>query len=497
MSFLWLFLCSFCWSFAQELDVSGFRQTFASAVTEMQLDNGLTILVYEKHDAPVIVTRLGFRVGSADERSGNFGGTHMLEHMLFKGTENYGTLDFATESRYEHKIEQLGKMIDQERKQEKPSALKIKIYQERLKKLIVAQNKHLVHNPYSSIYSAHGAVGFNAQTSNDSTIYLLSVPANKLELWMLLESERLKKPVFRSYYSERDVVIEERRMRVDGNPRGKLLEEFLAGAFIAHPYRHPIIGWQSELDVLNKDVLQEFFSEYYVPNNCVMVLVGDIEPSVAKEMAQKYFGDWQANYNLRRTNIVEPKQNGQRQVQVLEKAQPFFYLGYHMPRPDTKEANALQLFSEYLTKDSNSFLYKRLVLEKRLVSSVFAYAGGFPGKRYPGLFLIGGNPVANHTSMEVIQEIDASLAELLTKGLDTKIIERIKRSSEASFVYALESHETIAMALIEAQLCYGSWREVIDGYELYLSLSAEEVLTVARSILRPENRTIAELVDMK
>jgi predicted Zn-dependent peptidase len=472
------------------------RDTFESAVTEMRLDNGLTILVYEKHDAPVVITRLGFKVGAVDERSGNFGGTHMLEHMLFKGTENYGTKDFKKEAYYEEKIEKIGKLLDQEKRKEKPSELKIKLYGTRLKKLAEAQNKYLIHNPYSSVYSAHGAVGFNAYTSNDNTVYMLSVPANKLELWMLVEAERLKNPVFRTYYLERDVVVEERHMRTDGNPRGKLFEEFLAAAYKAHPYRQPVIGWMSEIEVLDKDILREFFDEYYVPNNCVMVLVGDVNPDEAKAMAEKYFGDWQPNYQLRRTNIIEPEQNGERYVKVREKAQPFLLTGYHMPRSDSREANALQIFSEVLTKGRTGLLYKRLVLEKKMASTVFTYAGGMPGKRHPSLFLLGAYPAAPHSSSDVLGEIDVLLEEIMEKGLDPVAVERVKKASEAQFVYALESHETIAGALIDSQLNYGSWREILDGYDLYLSLSPEEVLEVVKKILRPENRTVAEMVNI-
>jgi predicted Zn-dependent peptidase len=472
------------------------REDFEKRLTVHKLENGLTILFYERHDAPVVSVQTGFKVGSSDEKIGSLGGTHMLEHMLFKGSTIYGTTNYKEESRFEKHIEKWANKIDKEMRKPKPSKFKLQFYKKTLKAWQEKQSKYIVKNPYSPIFSANGAVGFNAYTSTDNTVYIINMPSNKLELWATLEAQRLYNPVFRSYYQERDVVNAERGMRTDSNPRGKMWEAFMSTAFKAHPYRNPIIGWKSEIEVLNKKSLQEFFSKYYVPNNCVITLVGDVYPEKTIPMLQKYFGKWKPAKEIPRTNIIEPEQLGEKYVKVEEKAQPFFYMGYHMPRENTKEGTALSLFSDILGKGRSSKLYKEIVVKQKIASAAFS-ASGVGGSRYPGVLLIGGYPKAPNTCQTVIKAMDKLLDEILEKGIEKKDLERLISAYKAEFIYALESNETIATILLRTQLNYGSWEEIFKGFELTLSITPEDIINAARKYIKRKNRTTAELVNVK
>ena len=309
------FLIPLSWS-SEPTFVERLQSEFEKRLTVEKLENGLTVMIYEKHDAPIVSTSIGFKVGSVDEHAGNFGCAHMLEHMLFKGNTIYGTTDFQKESFITRQIEKWAERYDQEQLKENPDPTALKIYRKRLDQLVKRLNEVVVKSPYNPIYSAHGGKGLNAYTNTDNTVYIVDIPSNKLELWALLESMKFRDPVLRSYYPERDVVMEERRMRTDSKPRGKLWEALMGTAYMAHNYRNPIIGYMSELQTLKKDTLTKFFEDYYAPNNCTMVLVGDVDPQKAIGIIKRYFGDWKASQRIERTHIREPAQFGERRTEI-------------------------------------------------------------------------------------------------------------------------------------------------------------------------------------
>jgi predicted Zn-dependent peptidase len=476
-------------------DLAGIKKSLSGRITEHVFDNGLTLLVFERHNAPVLAAQIGMKVGGSDERSGCLGATHMLEHMLFKGTREYGTKDFSLEQKLEKKIEYWARKIDKEKREDKPSSLKLKYYEKMLKGFQDKQNEIIVKNPYSPVYSSNGSTGFNAYTSNDNTVYIIELPSNKLELWALLESKRFRDTVLRNYYQERSVVNEERKMRTDSSPRGKMWETIGATAFKVHPYRSPVIGWKSEIEVLEKDELKRFYKEYYVPNNCVISLVGDVDPQHAIKVIGKYFGDWKPNFKLQRTKLIEPEQNGERFAKIYENAQPCFYGGYHMPRLNTREGAALSLFSDYLSKGRTSPFYEKLVVEQQIASAAFT-ATGLPGDRYPGLFFIGGYP-REIGSMELLEEMDKIINETIKNGLEETRLKQILRSYKAELIYAFEENSTVAGMLLRTHLNYGSWKEIFEGMERTLSITSEEIIQAAKKYLTPKNRSIVELVSTK
>jgi predicted Zn-dependent peptidase len=299
------------------LAASASAQDVKLNVVERTLKNGMKVLMVERHDSPTVSLHLRFRVGSVDDPRGETGIAHMLEHMMFKGTKNYGTTNYQAEVPVMNKIDQLAAEEERERARrfsafDKPEEAKIKKLQEEMKATLDQERKYIVKDEMWQTYQRVGAVGMNASTGEDSTQYFLALPSNQLELWAYLESDRLANPVFREFYSERDVVHEERRMRTDNEPQGALWENFLSTAFQAHPYRNPTIGWASDIDGLMREEVLSYFKTFYAPNNCIAVLVGDIDPDKTMAIMEKYFGVLPAQKVPAREITVEPAQTGER-----------------------------------------------------------------------------------------------------------------------------------------------------------------------------------------
>ncbi|MGZ8833131.1 MAG: M16 family metallopeptidase, partial [Thermoanaerobaculia bacterium] len=256
--------------------------SFEKKTTVRRLDNGLTFIIQERHEAPVFSYATVVNSGSAQEVPGITGLAHMFEHMAFKGSQNMGTTNYPEEKAALQKVEASYKAFDLERR--KPvgrDEAKVKELEKTFKDAIAAADKFVVANEFSKIVDASGGTGMNAFTASDETVYFFNMPSNQFELWAFLESERFYAPVFREFYKERDVVQEERRMRYESSPVGRLILQFLSTAFVAHPYGTPGIGWSSDLQSFSAADAEIFFKKYYVPSNMVIAVVGDVNPAEA------------------------------------------------------------------------------------------------------------------------------------------------------------------------------------------------------------------------
>ncbi|MEW5816049.1 MAG: pitrilysin family protein, partial [Spirochaetota bacterium] len=288
-------------------------QELKDRVIEGILDNGLKVLMMERHASPTVAAYILFKAGSVDETEGSYGIAHMLEHMLFKGTKTIGTRNYQQEKPILEEIERLVEEIAAEKaKKENSDANRIAELEKKLNTKQEEQKAFFIRGEYESLYTRHGGVGFNAGTSNDYTIYTIELPANKLELWTFLESDRLKNHVFREFYIERNAVAEERRMRVDTDPQGKLFETFLSTAFRRNPYGRPILGYEADIEGMTTKKAAEFFRIHYAPGNSVMVIVGDINPEHTLSLIKAYFGDLPSQLLPEWIPEKEPKQNEQR-----------------------------------------------------------------------------------------------------------------------------------------------------------------------------------------
>ncbi len=471
--------------------------SFEKRITVKKLDNGLTVLVCERPVAPVFSFFTHVDVGSVQEVPGITGLAHMFEHMAFKGTDKIGTKDYEKEKAALEKVEQAYAAYDAERRrpvgrdEEKVKALK-KAWEDAM-----AEADALVEtDAFSTIIDRAGGVGLNAFTSNDETGYFYSMPSNRLELWAYLESERFLKPVMREFYKERDVVFEERRLRTDSQPVGRLFEQFLAASFIAHPYQRPVVGWASDLTTFSATDAVDFYKKYYVPANMVVSVVGDVKASEVLPLVEKYFGRIPAGPKPEPTRTVEPPQIAERNVVLKEQSQPFYFEGYHRPsssHPDDAIYNAI---SDVLSKGRTSRLYKSLVRDKKIA----VFAGGFnafPGDKYPHLFAFLTVPSAGHTPQEIADAVHAELERLKSEDVSDEELQSVKTRAKSDLIRGLASNQGLANQLGTAQQRFGDWREIFRDVEEIDKVTKEDIRRVANEIFVPTNRTVAMIESTK
>jgi predicted Zn-dependent peptidase len=348
----------------------------------------------------------------------------------------------------------------------------------------------VVPNLYPTIIEENGGVGLNAFTALDSTEYFYNLPANRIELWFLLESQRFLHPVFREFYKERDVVMEERRMRVDSSPQGKLLEALTATAFEAHPYRRPPAGWASDIQSLRVRDAEQFYNTYYGPANITIGIVGDIDPKQARELAEKYFGRLPAGPLPPLVHTVEPPQEGPRQAQVESPAQPFEVIAYKRPDQYDKDDPVFDVISSILAGGRTGIIYKEMVRDKQ-ISLAAGAESNHPGSKYPSLFLFYAFPSLGHT----VQDNDKVLGELIerfkSEKPDAESLARVKTKTRASLIRRLDSNSGLAQLLTDYYVSYGDWRKLFTSIDDIDKVSAEDVQRVAREYFVTNNRTVA------
>src|SRR5882672_2634717 len=373
---------------------------FEKKVTEFTLANGLHFIIFERHEAPVVSFHSYVNAGSVDDPSGQTGIAHMFEHMAFKGTKTIGTKNYALEKQAMDEVERIYDRYDEERNKGVHADPKtLEELQQQLKAAMEKANSFVIPNAYPQLIEENGGVGMNAGTGEDSTNYFYNFPRNRLELWFLLESQRFYDPVFREFYKERDVVREERRMRVESSPQGMLVEALLASAFAAHPYHNMPGGWASDIENFRLTEAIAFYKKYYVPSNITIGIAGDVDPKECRRLADKYFAILPAGPTPNGPRTVEPEQKGERRAQVESPAQPFMAIGYKRPNQTDKDDPVFDVLGEILAGERTGLLYKELVRDKRIALGAFAQAS-FPGGKYPGLFLFFLVPNMGHTVEE-------------------------------------------------------------------------------------------------
>jgi predicted Zn-dependent peptidase len=468
-------------------------QSLEEKVTAHTLKNGLTVLFAERHGAPVFSTLYGFKVGSVDEYPGVTGTAHLFEHMAFKGTPRIGTKDYGKEKVLMDKIAQVGRAWSIElAKGEQGDKTKAAQLRAELTKLEEEQAAYIVKDEIDLIYSNAGGVGLNAGTGTDQTMYMISLPANRFELFCLMESERIRNTVLREFYIERSVIQEERKQTTDAVPTRLLSEMFMGAAFIAHPYNHPVVGWASDINSVTLEEAQVFKNKYYTPNNCVLAIVGDVNPETAIPLVEKYFGDIPRGEDPPLFRTVEPKQLGERRVRFEFDAEPQLMMGYHKPTFPSKEDAAAAVLSYILTTGRTSRIYKDLIQDRQLAVSVSAYSS--PGVRFPNLLSFNAVPRNPHTLEEVEKAILEHVEKVKTEPVSERELQKVKNNIDASYIRSMSSNFGIAMQLIRYQLLFGDWTLFKKYRELIGSVTAADVMEFAKTYLTPENRTVAYLV---
>jgi predicted Zn-dependent peptidase len=336
--------------------------SFEKRITVKKLPNGLTIIICERPEAPVFSFFTLVDAGSVQDPMGKTGLAHMFEHMAFKGTDKVGTTDYAAEKPALAKVEiAYAAYIAERDKSVGRDDAKLKELEMAWKDAIAAADKYVVPNQFGKIVEQSGGQDLNASTDYDETEYHYSLPVNRLELWAYLESERFLHPVMREFYKERNVVIEERRLRTDSSPIGRLLEQFGAAAFEAHPYHRPTVGWMSDLNSFSATDAKKFFDEYYVPANMVVAVAGDLKAAQILPILEKYFGRLPVSHKPDETTTTEPPQNSERKVVLKEKSQPLYLEGYHRPDYRTKDDAVYDAITDLLSEGRTSRLYRALI----------------------------------------------------------------------------------------------------------------------------------------
>ena len=464
---------------------------FEKRVTEFTLPNGLHFIVLERHEAPVVSFHTYVNAGSVDDPKGRTGLAHMFEHMAFKGTDTIGSKNPVAEEAALKEVERVYDLLDAERnKLQKADEEKLKKLQADLDAAIEKANSFVVDNLYPRIIEENGGVGMNASTAEDSTNYFYNFPANRIELWFYLESSRFLHPVYRQFYKERSVVREERRMRTESDPQGKLVEQMQATAIQAHPYRVPPVGWASDIENLRVSDAREFFKKYYVPANMTIAIVGDVNPAKAKSLATEYFGRLAKAPLPPPVTTVEPEQVGPKRVEVESPAQPIEILAYHRPDQYDKDDPVLDVVSSVLSEGRTSIIYRDLVRDKQLALAAGAEST-FPGGKYPGLFFFYLIPAMGHTVEENQKELDSVLADFEKTKIDEAALARVKTRTRANLIRRLDNNEGLAQLLANYYANYGDWRKLFTEIDEIDKVTAEDVQRAAKQYFVPSNRTIA------
>lgn len=458
------------------------------------LPNGLTLIVCERPAAPVFSFYTLVDAGSANDPLGATGLAHMFEHMAFKGTREIGTTNFPAEKLALEKVEKTYAAYDAEfRRRVGQDPKKLAELRQAFEDAQEAAQKYVIPNQFSEIAEQNGAVGINASTSEDSTQYFWAMPSNRLELWAFLESQRIAEPVQREFYKERDVVQEERRMRVDSSPVGRMVEQFLAAAYTAHRYGDPGVGWESDISRVSATQAEAFHKKYYVPSNIVIAVVGDIKASEAMPLLERYFskipGGGPKPVPLTTT---EPPQFAEKSVVIREATQPFYIEGYHRPDYRDPDDSVYDAITDIFSNGRTARLYRSLVRDQRIAATAEGFSG-FPGYKYPGLFAFYAVPLPGHTPDEIRTSIHKELDRLKSEDVTDEELQRFKTRARADLLRGLADNDGLAHQLAEYQTRFDDWRQLFRELDKINAVTKADIRRVANKIFLESNRTSARI----
>jgi len=497
-------ICAFAMALSLVFNVhvlSAASPSLAERVIEHKLANGLTVLMVERHQTPVVSINITFAVGGINEQVGQTGLAHLYEHMAFKGTRIVGTKDYEKEKPILDELARVGTELEHRQREianrtggaTVEEQATVDALQKRFTDLQAQASQYVVGNEVALLYQRHGGVGFNASTGKDLTRYTISLPANRLPLWAAVESDRMASPVLREFYKERGVVMEERRLRNEDSPSGLLFETFTSAAFRAHGYGVPTIGWGSDIMSLTPDETEAFFKTHYGPNRATIALVGDLNPEETIALIERTFGKISAAPQSSARVAVEPDQRGERRVEVEFDAEPSMVIGYHKPGLGHPDDDVFDVIDAVLSDGLTSRLHRRLVREQRLAASVRSDAS-HPGVRAPNLFIIMATPLAPHTTAEVEAAIYEELERLKREPVSPKELERVINNLDADMVRALRSNSGLASQLAMYQAVAGDWRDILRSRDRVAAVTPADVQRVAAQYFTKSNRTVGMLV---
>jgi predicted Zn-dependent peptidase len=469
-------------------------------VTTFRLDNGMQFLLVRRPELSTVSAGWVAHVGSANERPGMTGLAHLFEHMLFKGTRTIGTTnaerDLEILAEQEKLQEQIRELYRRQRERFRLGEIdepfgaasrppELASLEERFGKLVEEQRALMVKDEYSKVYTEAGGTGMNAGTTEDATFFFVTVPANKVELWMWMEADRLANPVLREFYSERDVVYEERRLRTESTPTGPFDEELDAMFWEAHPYHWPVVGWPSDLRVISKQQADDFFRLYYAPNNLTAVLVGNFDPAAVEAQARRYFGRLQPSPPAPDVVTLEPEQLAEKRMVAECDCQPQVRVRYHSVAFQHRDSYALEVLAGLLNGRTGR-LYKALVLDQQVATSVSAGQGS---RRYGGLFELDAEAKGEHTPEQLEQSLYRELERLQEEPVPAKELQKVKNQITADAFRRLQSPFFLMLQLLYYD-GLGDWHYLEQWGTRTKAVTAEDVQRVARRYFAAKNRTV-------
>lgn len=468
---------------------------FEKKVTEFTLDNGLHFIIIERREAPVASFYTHVDVGGVDEPVGNTGIAHIFEHMAFKGTKYIGTTNWEEEKKVIDQMDSAYKDWLYESYKSNVDSTELAKKRAKFEELQEKAKTYVVNNEFSQIIQNNGGTGLNASTGADLTNYFYSLPSNRAELWFNLEADRFKNPTYREFYVEKEVVREERRMRTDSNPIGRLVEEFLAVAYTAHPYGRPVVGWNSDITATTIEDARKFYETFYVPSNITIAISGDVDPKRMKTFAEQYFGDLPGKGKVAPpVTTIEPEQRGERRFVIEGSSQPIMLIGYHGVSDTHPDFEALGLLGTIISSGRTSVLYKKLVEEEQLALQVGAF-NGFPGTKYQSMFLNLAVPNSG-VSLDTLEQRIYDEIEIVKGGSITQEeLDRARTNLRAGIIRGLANNTGLALNFASTHATKGNWRDVFLQLERYEAVTLDDLQRAANQYLIKQKRTVGSVIN--
>lgn len=472
-------------------DLAAFEQN----VTEFTLDNGLTFIVVENHDAPVLSVLTYADVGSVDEVKGITGMAHLFEHMAFKGTTTIGAMDLEAEYAAMKKVDEIFDDLRNERhKGHLADPERLASLEQAFDDAKTAARELGRSNAMDEAIDRAGGTGLNATTGRDATRYFYSLPSNKLELFFALESNRFLEPVLREFFIERDVVKEERRMG-ESSPVGRLVEEMLSAAYKAHPYGEPTVGHMADIDTVTRAEAMDFFRRYYGAGNLTIIISGDADPAHVKELAHEYFDRLPAGPPVEPVETTEPPQIAERRVTMEDRSQPVILMGYHKVDINHEDDVVFNVLSDILGSGRTSRLYTKLVKEQKIAVNASSFTD-FPGSKYPNMIVFFAFPSKDYTAAYTEQAIEEEIERIRNEEVSEEELSRAKVRARVNLIRGLESNMGLATQLAYFHVLTGDWRNLFHSIDAINEVTAEDIKRVANQYLVSKNRTVASIVTM-
>jgi predicted Zn-dependent peptidase len=458
-------------------------------VVEQTLPNGLKVLILPRPFAPVVSMVTFADVGSVDENQNATGLAHIFEHMAFKGTTTIGTTDIALELEAMQREDVAFAALREERmRRPRPDPDRLKQLEEDFAAAVGEARQYVKQNELGEIIERAGGQGLNAGTSFDQTVYMYSLPSNELELWATLEADRFANPVLREFYTEKDVIMEERRM-VMSQPVSRLIEDFLAVAFKASMYRSFVIGHMSDLQGVTRDQAREWFARYYGARNLTVAIVGDVDPATAMPMLERTLGAIPAGFNPGPVVTEEPPQRAEKRIIMEDPSQPILFMGFHKGDVNDPDYAVYEALSEVLAGGRSSRLYTTLVKEKKIALAAGSMSD-IGQKKYPGLFLFYAVPNKGNSNAECEAAIDEEIARLKREPVSAAELEGVRARVKASFLRSVDSNMGLAMKIAAAENLEGDWREAFRWLDQIDKVTADDIMRVASATFIRSNRTV-------